>query len=323
MTQTIQLPHLIDLAPSVAEFRDAVQTGLGHRRKSIPCKFFYDEEGSRLFEAICDTPEYYPTRTEKRILAEAAPEIARLVGPGATVVEYGSGAGIKTRTLLDALKAPAAYVPVEISRARLIEVAAELAADYPDIHIAPVCADYTKPFTLPNVGRDDAAVLGFFPGSTIGNFTPPQALGFLSQARRLLGDNGVMVIGVDLRKHLETLNAAYNDAEGLTAAFNLNLLARVNRELDGDFDLDGFAHRAFFDADNSRIEMHIVSLKDQTASVAGRSFDFAEDETIHTENSYKYDVDQFRQLADNAGWSPRAVWTDPNELFSIHLLKAE
>jgi dimethylhistidine N-methyltransferase len=323
MTQTIQLAHLIDLAPSIAEFRDAVQTGLGQRRKSIPCKFFYDEEGSRLFEAICDTPEYYPTRTEKRILAEAAPEIARLVGPGATVVEYGSGAGVKTRTLLDALNAPAAYVPVEISRGRLIEVAAELAADYPGVHIAPVCADYTKPFTLPNVARDGAAVVGFFPGSTIGNFTPPQALAFLSQARRLLGDNGVMVIGVDLRKHLDTLNAAYNDADGLTAAFNLNLLARVNRELDGDFDLDGFAHRAFFDPDNSRIEMHIVSLKDQTASVSGQSFDFAEDETIHTENSYKYDIDQFRQLADNAGWSPRAVWTDPNELFSIHLLKAD
>jgi dimethylhistidine N-methyltransferase len=238
-------------------------------------------------------------------------------------VEYGSGAGVKTRTLLDALPSPAAYVPVEISRARLIEVAAELAADYPGVHIAPVCADYTKPFTLPNVAHGDAAVLGFFPGSTIGNFTPPQALGFLSQARRLLGDNGVMVIGVDLRKHLATLNAAYNDADGLTAAFNLNLLARVNRELDGDFDLAGFAHRAFFDPDNSRIEMHIVSLKDQTASVSGRSFQFVADETIHTENSYKYDIDQFRQLAANAGWSPRAVWTDENEFFSIHLLKAE
>jgi dimethylhistidine N-methyltransferase len=318
MQSNNQLAELIDLSPSVAEFRASVWSGLAQHQKTIPAKFFYDREGSRLFEEICLTPEYYPTRTERRLLADVMPDIAERVGSGRAILEFGSGAGVKIRTVLDHLDAPTAYVPVEISRARLVEVAAELAADYPNIQIAPVCADYTKPFSLPSVGA--AQWLGFFPGSTIGNFTPTQAVQFLSQVRRMLGASGLMLIGVDLRKDIDVLNAAYNDAAGVTAEFNLNLLARINRELDGDFDLSGFAHSAFYEPEQGRIEMHLVSRLAQSVKVAGRYFDFAADETIHTENSYKYDVDQFRCLAASAGWSHRAVWTDSDRLFSLHLL---
>lgn len=322
MTQS-HLANLVDLSPSTAEFRDAVWAGLSQPQKSIPAKFFYDREGSRLFEEICQTPEYYPTRTEKALLARIAPEIGALVGPRRTVVEYGSGAGEKIRTLFDNLVEPVGYVPVEISRARLIEVVNELAADYPDIQIAPVCADYTKPFSVPQMGAESPSWLGFFPGSTIGNFTLPQATQFLSTARRMLGHGSQFVIGADLRKDPAVLNAAYNDAAGVTAAFNLNLLARINRELDGDFDLEGFFHRAFYEPDQGRIEMHLVSRQAQKATVAGRVFAFSEGETIHTENSYKYDLEQFRGLACSAGWSHRRMWTDPDRLFSVHLLACE
>jgi dimethylhistidine N-methyltransferase len=318
-----RLANLVDLSPSTAEFRDAVWGGLSQPQKSIPAKFFYDREGSRLFEAICETPEYYPTRTEKALLARIAPEIGALVGPGRTVVEYGSGAGEKIRMLFDNLASPAGYVPVEISRARLIEVVDELAADYPDIQIAPVCADYTKPFSLPQMGAEVVSWLGFFPGSTIGNFTLPQATQFLSAARRMLGPGSQFLIGADLRKDPAILNAAYNDAAGVTAEFNLNLLARINRELDGDFDQDGFFHRAFYEPEQGRIEMHLVSRRVQRATVAGRVFAFSEGETIHTENSYKYDLEQFRGLAGSAGWLHRRMWTDPDRLFSVHLLACE
>ncbi len=320
---TSRLSALVDLSPSVAEFRDNVWAGLAQAHKSIPAKFFYDREGSRLFEEICATPEYYPTRTEKKLLAEVVGEVAALVGPRRAVLEFGSGAGIKTRTLLAALDEPTAYVPVEISRARLVEVTSELAADYPRIQIVPVCADYTMPFSLPNVTAGPVTWLGFFPGSTIGNFTPPQAVQFLCQSRRMLGTGGFMLVGVDLRKDKAILDAAYNDAAGVTAEFNLNLLARINRELDGDFDLGEFEHKAFYETEQGRIEMHLVSRRAQTASVSGRSFQFAAGETIHTENSYKYDVDQFRGLAASAGWSHRAVWSDRDSLFSLHLLACE
>ena len=320
---TSSLARLQDLAPSTAEFRDAVLSGLMQPQKAIPCKFFYDLEGSRLFEAICETPEYYPTRTELAILAGAAPAIAGLVGAGCAIVEFGSGAGIKIRTLLDALESPAAYVPVDISRSHLIAAAEALAADYPELHIAPVCADYTKPFLLPAVGQGRPPWLGFFPGSTIGNFSPPQAAGFLSQVRRLLGEGGMMLVGVDLKKDRAVLEAAYNDAAGVTAAFNLNLLARIDRELDGDFGHTEFGHRAIYDPVQGRIEMHLVSAEDQTVQVAGHAFRFAAGETIHTENSYKYSLDQFRRLAQSAGWRPAEVWTDPDRLFSLHLLTSE
>jgi dimethylhistidine N-methyltransferase len=323
VTQSKHLAALVDLSPSTAEFRDAVWCGLSQPHKAIPAKFFYDREGSRLFEAICETPEYYPTRTETALLARIAPEIGALAGAGRTIVEYGSGAGVKIRALLDNMTEPAGYVPVDISRAHLIDAAAALAADYPALHIAPVSADYTKPFTLPRVATGPAAWLGFFPGSTIGNFTLPQATQFLSTARRTLGSGSLFVVGADLRKDVVRLNAAYNDAAGVTAAFNLNLLGRINRELDGTFDLDGFLHRAFYEPEQGRIEMHLVSRRAQKVQVAGRIFAFFEGETIHTENSYKYDLDQFRGLAMSAGWSHRAVWTDPDKLFSVHLLACD
>ena len=317
-----QLAALVDLSPSVAEFRASVWAGLGQPRKSLQAKFFYDAEGSRLFEEICATPEYYPTRTERKLLTDIAPEIAALAGPRRAVLEFGSGSGIKTRTLLGCLDNPVAYVPVEISRAALVEAVSELAAVYPQIQIVPVCADYTKPFALPCFAEAEGW-LGFFPGSTIGNFTPPQAVQFLAQVRRMLGSGGQMLVGVDLRKDKAILDAAYNDTAGITAAFNLNLLERINRELDGDFDLAGFEHRAFFEPEQGRIEMHLVSRRQQKASVGGRSFEFDAGETIHTENSYKYDIERFRDLAVSTGWTHRSVWTDRDRLFSIHLLGSE
>jgi dimethylhistidine N-methyltransferase len=317
-----QLAALVDLSPSTAEFRASVWMGLGQPRKALQAKFFYDAEGSRLFEEICATPEYYPTRTERKLLIDIAPEISALVGPRRAVLEFGSGSGIKTRTLLSCLDRPVAYVPVEISRAALVGAVSELAPDFPGIHIVPVCADYTKPFALPDVG-DAEGWLGFFPGSTIGNFTPPQAAQFLTQVRRMVGGGSQMIVGVDLRKDKAILDAAYNDAAGVTAAFNLNLLARINRELDGDFDLDQFEHRAFYEPEQGRIEMHLVSRRPQTVTVSGRRFAFERDETIHTENSYKYDIERFRSLAVSTGWSHRSVWTDSDRLFSVHLLGCE
>jgi L-histidine N-alpha-methyltransferase len=315
-----QLAALVDLSPSVAELRASVWAGLGQPCKTLQAKFFYDAEGSRLFEEICATPEYYPTRTERKLLTDIAPEIAALVGPRRAVLEFGSGSGIKTRTLLGCLDSPVAYVPVEISRAALVEAVSELAADYPKIQIVPVCADYTKPFALPCFAGAAEGWLGFFPGSTIGNFTPPQAAQFLAQVRRMLGSGSQMLVGVDLRKDKAVLDAAYNDAAGVTAAFNLNQLARINRELEGDFDLAGFEHRAFYEQEQGRIEMHLVSRRSQQVNVSGRSFEFEAGETIHTENSYKYDIERFRDLAVSAGWSHRSVWTDRDRLFSIHLL---
>jgi dimethylhistidine N-methyltransferase len=322
MQCTNQLAALVDLSPSTAEFRDSVWAGLGQPRKTLQAKFFYDAEGSRLFEEICATPEYYPTRTERTLLADIAAEISALSGPRRAVLELGSGSGIKTRTLLSCLDRPVAYVPVEISRAALVGAVSELAPDYPQLHIVPVCADYTKPFALPDVSEADGW-LGFFPGSTIGNFTPPQAAQFLAQVRRMLGQGNRMIVGVDLRKDAAILDAAYNDAAGVTAAFNLNLLARINRELEGDFDLGRFEHRAFYEPEQGRIEMHLVSRGRQTVTVSGRRFAFEPGETIHTENSYKYDIERFRSLAVSTGWSHRAVWTDSDRLFSVHLLDCE
>ena len=321
-SETTGLVRLEDLGPSMAEFRDAVLAGLAQPQKTIPCKYFYDREGSRLFEAICETPEYYPTRTERSILAAAAAEISAIVGSGCAILELGSGAGVKIRTLLDALDQPASYVPVDIDSSRLLEAAQTLAGDYPGLPIAPVCADYTTRFPLPAVGQAHPSWLGFFPGTTIGNFSPTQATGFLSQMRRRLGAGGMMLVGVDLKKDRAILDAAYNDAAGMTAAFNLNLLARIDREIGGDFHRAEFRHLAFYDRDQGRIEMHLVSGKDQTVRVADATFRFAAGETIHTENSYKYDLDQFRRLGESAGWRAENVWTDPAQMFSLHLFSS-
>lgn len=317
------LLQLRDLEPTRAEFGAAVLDGLSTTPKTLPCKFFYDAEGSRLFDRICQLPEYYPTRTESGILRERVGEIAALVGPAARLVEFGSGAGVKIRLLLAALVRPAAYVPVDISRNHLVAAASGLARDFPRLKIAPVCADYTKPFSLPVLPTTETgATVGFFPGSTIGNFTPAEARDFLSTARQLLGPGSWMVIGVDLKKDLGILLPAYDDPEGVTAAFNLNLLRRINRELGGTFELEQFAHEARWNEAASRIEMHLVSRRDQTVEISGRSFAFRAGETIHTENSHKYAHDAFEALAADAGYRTVAVWTDPDRLFSLWVLRA-
>ncbi|MHB8847437.1 MAG: L-histidine N(alpha)-methyltransferase [Burkholderiales bacterium] len=317
------LLYLHDLEPSTAEFRAAVFEGLSKPVKTLPCKYFYDAEGSRLFERICEQPEYYPTRTECHILETCAEEIAQLIGPHASLVEFGSGAGIKIRLLLAALQQPCAYLPVDISREHMLAAAADMARQFPDLCIAPVCADYTQPFALPTLPEIHPRTLaGFFPGSTIGNFTAMEARAFLGRTHTLLGKEATMLVGVDLRKDEAVLTAAYNDAAGVTAAFNLNLLRRINDELHGSFDLDGFAHKARWNDALGRIEMNLVSLRVQSVYIEGRHFDFDEGDIIHTENSYKYTIPQFQQLAEEAGYSPLAVWTDEDQLFSVHALRA-
>jgi dimethylhistidine N-methyltransferase len=310
-----------DLAPGEESFRDAVLNGLGRARKAIPCKFFYDARGSALFEEICRLPEYYPTRTEIAILEENSSDIAAQMGPHCRLIEFGSGASHKVRILLGALDRPAAYVPVDISREHLRDAAASLAEDFPSVPIIAVCADYTRPFSLPPLPGARGKRVGFFPGSTIGNFEPGAAVAFLANYARILGPGEEMLIGVDLKKDPEILDAAYNDRAGVTAAFNLNLLDRINRELDGDLDLDRFEHVAFYNAVEGRVEIYIRSLVNQSAQIAGRTFHFAAGELIHTEYSYKYSVGEFRALAARAGFRPVDTWTDAAELFSVHYFR--
>ncbi|HEV8678865.1 MAG TPA: L-histidine N(alpha)-methyltransferase [Stellaceae bacterium] len=310
-----------DLAPSEESFRDAVLAGLGRAPKTLPCKFFYDAQGSALFEQICEVPEYYLTRTEITILEEYAGAIAANLGAHCRLVELGSGASRKVRILLQALKAPAAYVPVDISREHLRDAAAQLAADFPALPVIAVCADYTRPFRLPPLGGPAGKLVGFFPGSTIGNFEPEAVVRFLQHCAGLLGPEGEMLIGADLKKDPAILNAAYNDRAGINAAFNLNLLARINRELDGDIELDRFAHVAFYNADEGRMELYLKSLAEQTATIAGHSFGFAAGELIHTENSYKYAIPEFHALARRAGFLPVHTWIDRNALFSVHYFR--
>lgn len=307
--------------PPLCEFGRAMVAGLARRPRSISPKFFYDAAGSQLFDRICELPEYYPTRTELRILGECAGEIAEQIGPGAEIVEFGAGSLTKVRLLLDALEAPKRYLPIDISGEHLQAAAARLKADYPELVVQPIAADYTMPLVLPAPMPGAGKRVGFFPGSTIGNFEPDEALAFLQLAARMLRGGGLL-IGVDLVKDPAQLHAAYNDAQGVTAAFNLNLLRRANAELDANFDLDGFAHSAFYNAPRQRIEMHLVSRRDQAVSLHGERFGFEEGETIHTEYSHKFTVDGLRALAVKAGFRPLAVWTDPERLFSVHWLGA-
>jgi len=310
-----------DLAPSEENFRDAVLAGLGREPKTLPCKFFYDAQGSALFEEICEVPEYYLTRTEIAILEKYAGAIAAHLGPNCRLIELGSGASRKVRILLEALKSPAAYVPVDISRDHLREAAAQLAADFPELPVIAVCADYTRPFRLPPLSGPAGKRVGFFPGSTIGNFEPEAVVRFLRHCAELLGPEGEMLIGVDLKKDPALLNAAYNDRAGINAAFNLNLLERINRELEGDMNVGRFEHLAFFNAGKGRMELYLKSLANQSASIAGRRFDFAEGELIHTENSYKYAIPEFHALAARAGFRAVHTWTDHNALFSVHYFR--
>jgi L-histidine Nalpha-methyltransferase len=309
-----------DLAPGEESFRDAILAGLGRVPKRIPCKFFYDARGSALFEEICRLPEYYPTRTEIAILDENSADIAAHMGPQCRLIEFGSGASQKVRILLQALDRAAAYVPVDISRDHLRDAATGLAEDFPTVPVIAVCADYTRPFRLPSLPGTGKRV-GFFPGSTIGNFEPDAAVHFLANYAGILGPGGEMLIGVDLKKETDILEGAYNDRAGVTAAFNLNLLERVNRELDGNIDIDRFEHVAFYNNAEGRVEIYIRSLVDQVARIAGTRFRFAQDELIHTEYSYKYSVEEFRNLAARAGFRPVDTWTDRAELFSVHYFR--
>ena len=307
--------------PALSDFARDLVAGLRATPKRIPPKYFYDAAGSRLFERITTLPEYYPTRAEMQILRERAGAVAALVPAEGALVEFGSGSSAKVRLLLARMPKLRAYVPVDISGEFLGEEARRLRAEHSSLQVVPVAADFTKPFALPEAVRGLPRA-GFFPGSTIGNFDPDDAKAFLRNAAGVLGGGAAFIVGVDLVKDEAILNRAYDDAQGVTAAFNLNLLARANRELKADFDLDGFAHHAFFNEEQSRIEMHLVSRKVQQVHVGGATFTFDEGETIHTENSYKYTVDGFLRLAAEAGWRGSDVWTDKDRLFSVHALKA-
>ena len=312
-------PTFHDLQPRADDFRRAAIAGLSAPQKSLPCRFLYDAKGSALFDRICELPEYYPTRTETSILRDNADEIAAHVGPGAQLVELGSGSSAKVRILLDALDEPASYVPIDISAEHLLAAARRLQADYPELRVEAICADYAQPFDLPPSHRGRRA--GFYPGSTIGNLAPADAQAFLSLWARRLGTGAGMIVGVDLKKSAAILEPAYDDAQGVTAEFSLNLLARANRELGADFDLRHFRHQARYRADEGRVAIHLRSLSDQTVHLGGETFRFARGETIHVEDSWKYSLGDFRDLAARAGFRPADYWTDPGGLFSIPLLE--
>jgi dimethylhistidine N-methyltransferase len=316
------LAAFYDFHPATDDFEAAVKEGLSQQPKELPCKFFYDEAGSRLFDEICTLDEYYPTRTEIAVLTENRRRIAELIPEPCQLVEFGSGSSVKVRILLDALPAVVAYTAVDISREHLIRSAAALARDFPAIEVTAVCADYTREIEIPRPrANPEARRIVFFPGSTIGNFTPDQALAFLRETAATIGPGGGLLIGVDLKKDKRILDAAYNDTKGVTAKFNMNLLLRINRELGADFDLSSFRHRAGYDEREGCIRMHIESLRRQTVHLNGSSFAFTPGETIHTENSYKYAVEEFQVLGRQAGFAPVEAWTDEGRLFSVHFFR--
>jgi dimethylhistidine N-methyltransferase len=321
---TVNLRGMADFSPDDAVMLDDVLHGLALPVKNIPSLYFYDQRGSELFDAITALPEYYPTRTEIAILEAHGAEMAAAIGPGVRLIELGSGSALKTELLLARLETPAAYVPVEISREHLLASAARIAADFPGLEVLPVNADFTEPFYLPEpkhaVVRRNVA---FFPGSTIGNFPRPMAADLLRATRREVGAGGAMLIGVDLEKDRAILERAYNDAAGVTAQFNLNLLARLNRELGANFDLGAFRHLAVWDEARGRIEMRLVSQRAQRVRLGGRQFEFDAGEILVTEYSHKYSLEGFRGLAEANGFSVARVWTDPERLFSVQLLEAQ
>lgn len=306
--------RLHDYCPESSTFLEDVLDGLSRPRKTLPSKYFYDDRGSVLFDRICELEEYYPTRTELAIMREHAGEMAEAVGERVLLIEYGSGSSVKTHILLEALASPAGYVPIDISREHLVSAAERIAEQYPRLEVMPVCADYTQDFPLPRPTDVPRRRIVYFPGSTIGNFLPERARAFL---RRVRHQADGLLIGIDLRKEAAVLEAAYNDADGVTAAFNMNLLRRINEELGADFDLDAFSHRAVFNDRASRIEMHLVSRRAQVVRLDGQAFGFEEGETICTEYSHKYTVDGFADMAAEAGLELGRVWTDARQYFSV------
>jgi dimethylhistidine N-methyltransferase len=299
------------------QFRQDVLDGLSRPQKELPCKYFYDRRGSQLFDEICELDEYYLTRTELAIMQQYAAEMGEQIGPGVMLVEYGSGSSVKTRILLDNLPQPAAYVPVDISDEHLDSTAQSIARDYPQLEVLPVCADFTEDFDLPAATVDVTHAAVYFPGSTIGNLRPHKARHLLERIAPLCGTGGGLLIGIDLQKDPDVIEAAYNDRRGVTAEFNLNLLHRINRELAADFDVDQFQHLAFYNSELGRIETYAVSRCDQTVTIGKRRFRFRRGERIHTENSHKYTIEDFAALAAEAGLTLRRHWTDGQRYFAV------
>ena len=299
------------------EFAEDVLAGLRSTPKRLPAKYFYDAAGSQLFEQITELPEYYPTRTEMKLLRDRGRDIAKLIPEGAALVEFGSGSSRKARLLLKHAPKLAAYVPVDICREMIEAEAAELRKDKPKLPVLPVVGDICKPFALPEAALKAPLRVGFFPGSTIGNFEPHEVAEFLRNAGRILGSDAILIIGVDLIKAPEVLHAAYNDKQGVTAKFNKNLLVRINRELGANFKLECFEHHAFYNRERHRIEMHLAALKKQKVRILGETIDFRVGDTIHSENSYKYSVDSLNALASGVGWDLIEAWTDENKYFAI------
>ena len=321
MAQAFSDLDLVDHSPARSQLREEALEGLTAPKKTLPCKYFYDARGSALFDRICELEEYYPTRTELSIMQSHGAEMGAALGTGCLLIEYGSGSSLKTRILLDHLEEPAGYVPVDISREHLLRSAEAISQRHPELEVMPICADFTQPFRVPTPknGADHRAA--YFPGSTIGNFAREAARKLLRQIAEQCGAGGGLLIGVDLRKERSVLEAAYNDAAGVTAEFNLNLLRRLNRELGADFQLDAFEHRAHWNDAAGRVEMHLVSQEAQVVRIDGERIGFAAGETIHTENSHKYGLDEFAALAAEADFTVARVWTDERELFSVQHLR--
>jgi dimethylhistidine N-methyltransferase len=312
--------RILDLHPDLGDLRAEALEGLLADEKSLPCKYFYDALGARLFEAITELPEYYPTRTELGILSESVDEMAQIIGSHATLVEFGSGVGLKTRKLLDALIDPAGCVLIEISRAALEASAYQLAERYERMEVIAICADYTQPLRLPRPHRPSSRTVAFFPGSTIGNFTHAEAVAFLERVSDLVGKGGGLLIGIDRKKDPAVIEAAYNDSLGVTAAFNLNVLQRLNG-LGGNFDLSAFRHSAPYLVEEGRIEMHLVSERAQSVQLGRSTIEFDAGERVVTEHSHKYDLDEFESLAKQAGFRLAKHWSDENEWFSVCFLE--
>jgi len=315
-TPTETLP-LVDQAPDTESFREAALEGLRQPQKQISSKFLYDERGSKLFDRICELDEYYPTRTEIGIMRDNIGAIRDAIGPQVRLVELGSGSSMKTRILLDHLEDVAVYVPIDISKAHLVEAAEGIADAYPGVPVQPLCADYTATFDLPEPPQPASRTIVYYPGSTVGNFQPDEARHFLRRIAEGIEEGAGLLIGVDLKKDVDVLEAAYNDAEGVTAAFNMNLLRRMNRELDATFDLDRFEHLSVWNEDKGCVESFLRSTDEQTVTVAGELFSFSAGETIHTEYSFKYTLDEFAELMGEAGFSVEEVWTDDRSYFSV------
>ena len=308
---------LLSREAATSDFLADVVAGLSHKPRTLPCKYFYDARGAQLFQKICELPEYYITRTEIDILERHGAEIASALGPDIELIGLGTGAGTKTRILIKALHKPAVYMPVDISEKQLYESAALFRQIFPDLEVLPVCADYLQPVVLPRPRRNFSNKIVYFPGSTLGNFEPDEAENFLRRIARLCGDGGGLLIGVDLQKDSSVIEAAYNDTQGVTAEFNLNLLVRANREIGADFDLKQWRHRAIYNSSEGRIEMYLISEKPQVVHINGHGFSFRAGEKILTEYSYKHTPQSFSKLASDAGFEFQQMWTDAARLFGV------